>query len=1099
MINLLSSSDFDNGAQQIVNNWQTLLQIEQSEGNETSRQRNWLIYINLLFLGLSFLFSILWRILDLNFSDAPSLFASFLIIFIYSMGLWLAWRTRIWQSALLVGICSLFATTYGYWVMPAFISSLFISVLAINLIFVSIFLSRRMVMLFAVTTLVLFTGLNIFKFTNDLIYSTFRWSYITQYLMGVAVFILTYTLIWLNMEVNKAKTMSAFESEARYRLLFEASPIALWEQDGSAVLAEIEQLREAGVQDFRAYFEQNPSAMFEMMGSVKVKDVNETAVSMYKAKDKAELMDNLDRFVPEESYSFILDSLEAMANREPYFEQEISNLTLNNDKLTVLYRWTIPPDQEEPYSTVITSIVDVTNRKQIEDALKSYSERLRGLHELDLAINVKKSPEEIAAVSLEFISQFMPSWGAEVWAYDEEGQTVSLLAMAFANKEEGERPFYDSPQPVAFMLSEEMQDDMRDNSPYMIDDLLTLRYLPPVLAILRKCGMRSFIQLTLSVRGTPIGFLNIYDTNVDTFTPEYIGVAREFAASLAIALGNIQLFVAENIARNQAEILRRVAADLNSSLDLEPLLKQILDYLEQVLPYDSATIFLEREGFLTIVAQRGIYRELSQVLIGLRDEELAVLESYNLGQPRLIPDTKADPNWKAYPGFEYIRCWLAIPLQVKGKTIGVLTLDSAVARFYTEKNQEIVLAFANQAAVAIENARLYQRSLQYAEDLEVRVDERTRDLSTLYEITAVASTYLELKKILDESLGILLKTLDCGSGTIFIKDDDGSFDLKSHKGVPDHLLPIVSAFEYEDGVIRKIIDDPQPLFVRDLATSPSLKPLNLPLGKFSYAGVSIRVKNDVIGILSVVHIEGKQFSPEDVALLSSVADQLGVVIENGRLHQQNQEMAVLQERERLARELHDSVTQSLYSLMLFAEASREHSKSGHSEKLQQVLGDIGTTAQQALKEMRLMLYELRTSTLREEGLANALRYRLEAVEGRSGIDAHLAVSLDVDLPPELHRTLYLIAQEALNNTLKHAKATNVFVTLGTQGRQLIMSIEDNGRGFSDRNSRTGGMGLHIMQERIEAVGGNFNINSLPEIGTKIELSVDLDNLHYLDK
>ncbi len=890
--------------------------------------------------------------------------------------------------------------------------------------------------------------------------------------------------------MNRLKALAAQESEARYRLLFEASPIALWEQDGSEIKARIEQLREEGVQDFRAYFKQNPLLMYEMMVSVKVRDVNKTAVSMYKAKDKAELMDNLDRFLPDESYSFILDSLEAMANQEPYFEREISSLTLTGDKLTVLYRWAIPPEQADSYSTVITSIVDLTSRKEVEDALQNYSERFRGLHELDLAINVKKSPEEIAAVALEFVAQFIPSSGAEIWGLDETGQIVGLLAMVYA-EDDAERPFYDDPQPVAFLLSEEIQDDMRSNQLYVVDDLLTLRYVPPALAILKKCGMRSFMQLPLLVRGKPIGFLNIYDKGIDTFTPEYLGMAREFAAPLAIALGNVHLYVAENSARNQAEILRRVAADLNSSLELEPLLKQILEYLEQVIPYDSATIFLEKEGALSVVARRGLSGNVDQEQIDLRNEELAVHQVFSLGQPRLVADTKTEPNWIPYPGFEYIRCWLAIPLQVKGKPIGALTLDNVVARFYTEKNQEIALAFANQAAVAIENARLYQRSLRYAEDLEVRVHERTRDLSTLYEITAVANTHLELGKILDGSLDILLETLACPSGAIFIKEEDGRFELKSHKGIPDNILPIISVFEYEDGLVKQVVDDPNPVFIRDLAIFPSLKPLNLPRGSFSYAGVSIRVKNNVVGVLNTVHADGDQFSPEDFALLSSVADQLGVVIENGRLHQQNQEVAVLHERERLARELHDSVTQSLYSLMLFAEASKDLSKMGNGEKLAGYLDDIVTTAQQALKEMRLMLYELRAGALGEEGLANAIRYRLEAVEGRSGMEANLKVDLDIDIPPELRRTLYLIAQEALNNTLKHAKATEVFVTLVMQGSKLIMTIEDNGRGFSKRTSKTGGMGLKTMQERIEAVGGNLYINSLLDVGTKIEISVDL--------
>ena len=148
--------------------------------------------------------------------------------------------------------------------------------------------------------------------------------------------------------------------------------------------------------------------------------------------------------MPEESYSFVLDSLEAMANHQPDFEREISSLTLDGKKLTVLYRWVIPPEQADTYSTVIASIVDVTSRKEVEDALQNYSERFRGLHELDLAINVKKSPKEISAVALEFVAQFIPTSGAEIWGLDETRQIVTLLAIVHS-EDDGERPFHPSP------------------------------------------------------------------------------------------------------------------------------------------------------------------------------------------------------------------------------------------------------------------------------------------------------------------------------------------------------------------------------------------------------------------------------------------------------------------------------------------------------------------------------------------------------------------------------------------------------------------------------------------------------------------------------
>jgi signal transduction histidine kinase len=211
---------------------------------------------------------------------------------------------------------------------------------------------------------------------------------------------------------------------------------------------------------------------------------------------------------------------------------------------------------------------------------------------------------------------------------------------------------------------------------------------------------------------------------------------------------------------------------------------------------------------------------------------------------------------------------------------------------------------------------------------------------------------------------------------------------------------------------------------------------------------------------------------------------------------QVQELAVAAERSRLARDLHDSVTQSLYSLTLFTQAAREHASSGDVESASQNLTRIADTAGQALKEMRLLVYELRPSVLGDVGLPVALQNRLEAVEDRSAVDARLSVELpgDLLLPERLEEALYRIAQEALNNTLKHAQAKTVTVSL-TQppdGMGLVLSIADDGRGFDlgDAMDR-GGQGLCSIEERVRDLGGSLRVDTAPGRGTTIEVRVHL--------
>lgn len=206
-----------------------------------------------------------------------------------------------------------------------------------------------------------------------------------------------------------------------------------------------------------------------------------------------------------------------------------------------------------------------------------------------------------------------------------------------------------------------------------------------------------------------------------------------------------------------------------------------------------------------------------------------------------------------------------------------------------------------------------------------------------------------------------------------------------------------------------------------------------------------------------------------------------------------QTRAALEERQRLARELHDSVTQSLYSLTLLAEASRRTAQAGDLEKVVANIVRLGETAQQALKEMRLLVYELRPLALETAGLVEALQHRLDAVEKRAGIETQMKVGLNAELPTEVENGLYRIAQEVLNNSLKHAEANKVVVSLRAHDGQAELEITDNGKGFEyDAVKDHGGMGLNNIRERTESLGGNVSMISKPGAGTQIRLRVPLN-------
>jgi signal transduction histidine kinase len=207
---------------------------------------------------------------------------------------------------------------------------------------------------------------------------------------------------------------------------------------------------------------------------------------------------------------------------------------------------------------------------------------------------------------------------------------------------------------------------------------------------------------------------------------------------------------------------------------------------------------------------------------------------------------------------------------------------------------------------------------------------------------------------------------------------------------------------------------------------------------------------------------------------------------------QAEELAVLKERNRLARDLHDSVTQALYSQTLYAEAASRLLVAGELQTATEHIAELKHTAQQAFQEMRLLIYELRPTVLEDEGIEAALKMRLESVEERSGLATEFIVEGTIDLPKNIEETFYWISQEVLNNVVKHALANKVEVQLLQLEHTISLDIFDDGVGFDpSAQSIQSGLGLRGIQERADQIGGNAIIDSQPGKGTRVHVEAQL--------
>jgi signal transduction histidine kinase len=714
-------------------------------------------------------------------------------------------------------------------------------------------------------------------------------------------------------------------------------------------------------------------------------------------------------------------------------------------------------------------------RLQAEGAQRDYAERLKRLHEIDLAILSAESLPDIADISITYIQEQIPALCVWFALFDLETNQSIILRSNNANFPVGRR----------FAITRiDALGVMREGDPFYLPDLQAIRDLSSSMAELAGMGGRSLVAMPLYNQGELIGALVIVLNEVRPFTPAELDIAREVTDSVAVAIQNRRLVESEQEARQRDTILREVAASLTQGLDLDEVLYQILEQLDRVIASRSSAILLLDGGRPVVASQRGARITPAQADLLLTIKPRSIWTILEDSQPRIIDDTLNSPDWYTLDGLEYIRSWLGVPLLVKGECIGVLAIDRDRPNAFDERDMNLALAFANQAAVAIENARLFRRQQDYAGELEARVRDRTRELEVLYGITNAAVGQADVESLVRRSLELSLEAFGCPAGAIYLAEGEGR-ELQLAICCDRHSPALA------DLLRRPAADAPdwlEPLLsgAPTIKAAPDLPAEWLAAGVKVYAVAPLRSLNRTMGAITLLCDRPNRFTLASLPLLTTIADQIGAATENIDLRRLSRQAAIIEERERLARDLHDAVTQTIYSASLFAEAARESLQARNLPKARQNIRSVLRMTDQALRELRLFLFELRTETLTRKGLASALQERFQMVEHRAGIKARIqSTGVNDHLPAELEETFYRVALEALNNSLRHARATRVDVVLTMEDGDLVMMIGDDGVGFDQDMMNGGGMGLEGMKKRLARVGGAMTLTSSPGQGTHI--------------
>jgi PAS domain S-box-containing protein len=278
-------------------------------------------------------------------------------------------------------------------------------------------------------------------------------------------------------------------------------------------------------------------------------------------------------------------------------------------------------------------------------------------------------------------------------------------------------------------------------------------------------------------------------------------------------------------------------------------------------------------------------------------------------------------------------------------------------------------------------------------------------------------------------------------------------------------------------------DSAQAQFLRTLLTDEAAVLLE---GMSSWMWVPLATKGRMIGGLGVAHEKPNYFTLHQADLALSVANQAAISMVNVELNKQAQTLAVLEERQRLAHNLHDAINQSLFSAGLIAEVLPRLWERDQDEA-RRSLEDLRRLTRGAMAEMRALLAELRPSTLTDAELGDLLRLLGNSFTGRTNIPAKVTVAGQGVLPADVQVAIYRISQEALNNILKHAGASKVEIVLQHKENTIELTIQDDGRGFDPEQTPSGHYGLSMMRERAEGVGAQLSITSQPGQGTQLTI------------
>jgi signal transduction histidine kinase len=619
--------------------------------------------------------------------------------------------------------------------------------------------------------------------------------------------------------------------------------------------------------------------------------------------------------------------------------------------------------------------------------------------------------------------------------------------------------------------------------------------------VVREEGFHSLAVVPLRSRDQVRGTLFALTHGHREFSDQDVQLLESIGHQVGAAIEKAGLY---EFSRNQvAELtaLQETAKAVTSTLELDKLFGLIIQQATALLKADGGFINLVDwdRRVDEVVAVAGLAPPVVGERIPLEDSlsGWATLHNQAIISNQIPDDERVAESVRSWVTDEQIQCVAVAPLTIRDRVMGTLLVigQKEGKGSFVQADLGLLVAFANQAAIAIENARLYEQS----KELAVVEERRRQELEALLSADDRMKRYLHQDEVLQALVDVAVDILHADKSAVICWDEKrDKLVMRVARGFSPEAISQLQ-FSRGEGVIGWVVAHREPVLVEDslndprrLLENPHIVEIAMEEGIRSFVHFPITIGEDVLGVFNVSYEKPHAVGEGEQRLFQALTQRAALYIENARLYEQSQEVAVLEERSRLARELHDAVTQTLFSASLVEEALPTTWEKDPEEG-RGLLQELRSLSRGALAEMRTLLLELRPAALLETSLADLVRQLGEAASGGAGIPISVQVEGQAKLPPDVHIAFYRIAQEALNNMVKHAHAHQATVRLDYTGgeraagvsQRALLSIGDDGRGFDPAQIAHNRLGLGIMQERAQAIGATLTIESQPRQGTQV--------------